>query len=306
MSTIPWIASSSLVASTDKTCSGEIAVSMVEQLINAVYIKCSTKGVTIYFINFTCTGKTVVVKNTLDFNSIIEYATSVQLRKNNILKPIPNATFVTSPLSYKGFCSPIFECNSCCGCPANCINRLSQQGVTIKLQVFQTEKKGLGVRTLQSIPKDRFVCEYSGEIISYGEAKLRTKKSGKTGKNYLLVLKEHVTGGKVLRTHIDATAHGNVARFMNHSCEPNMHTFPVRVNSPVPRLCLIASRDIDLGEELTFSYGDTACEDDQNQTNAHQNGKHKNRAFLMPRTNCLCGSRNCTGYLPFDECLYDS
>lgn len=77
--------------------------------------------------------------------------------------------------------------------------------------------------------------------------------------------------------------------------------FPVRHNSPVPNICLFASRNIDEREELTFSYGDTSYKDKENC----QVGKNSRFSFETVRTKCLCASNDCAGYLPFEECLYD-
>lgn len=35
----------------------------------------------------------------------------------------------------------IFECNSNCGCDSRCKNRVVQNGLWVKLQIFKTEKK---------------------------------------------------------------------------------------------------------------------------------------------------------------------
>ena len=42
-----------------------------------------------------------------------------------------------------------------------------------KLEVFKTEKKGFGLRTLEDIPAGAFVIEYCGEIVDYEEFKTR-------------------------------------------------------------------------------------------------------------------------------------
>jgi histone-lysine N-methyltransferase SETMAR len=80
-----------------------------------------------------------------------------------------------------------------------------------------------------------------------------------------------------------------------------MVMLPVRRNSPVPRLCLFAARNIDASEELTFSYGDTSDKKVENS----EVGKTSRFSYESLRTKCLCGSNVCTGYLPFDERLYD-
>ena len=72
----------------------------------------------------------------------------------------------------------IFECNRACGCWNNCGNRVVQQGITARLQVFKSAgQKGWGVRTLTEIPKGAFVCEYVGEVISDSEANHRQDDS---------------------------------------------------------------------------------------------------------------------------------
>ena len=174
--------------------------------------------------------------------------------------------------------------------------------MTVKLEVFQTSNRGLGVRARELIPKCHFITEYTGELISYEEAKKRTEvKRNDSESNFLLVLKEHVLMGNIFRTHIDATHYGNVARFINHSCEPNMVMFPVRHNSPVPKLCLFSSRAIDAGEELTFSYGETTYKNAENR----QIGEKSPFSFETVGIKCLCANKNCVGYLPFDGYLYD-
>lgn len=55
---------------------------------------------------------------------------------------------------------------------------------------------------------------------------------------------------------VDATAEtGKLGRLLNHSRRGNCHTKVVPVNSR-PYLVLVASRDIEKGEELTYDYGD--------------------------------------------------
>ena len=52
---------------------------------------------------------------------------------------------------------------------------------------------------------------------------------------------------------IDAGPKGNLARFMNHSCDPNCITQKWTVNGDT-RVGLFALKDIPPGTELTFNY----------------------------------------------------
>ena len=73
---------------------------------------------------------------------------------------------------------------------------------------------------------------------------------------------------------IDATK-GSVARFVNHSCEPNCEMRKWIVDKK-PRMALFALRDIMTGEELTYDYNFEPTGDPQP---------------------CHCGSDNCRGVI---------
>ena len=77
---------------------------------------------------------------------------------------------------------------------------------------------------------------------------------------------------------IDAKWYGNVARFINHSCEPNLEKQSVYVDSHdfrLPRLAFFASSSIKKGEELTWDYGYTK-------------GQVKGKTHP-----CFCGAKKC-------------
>lgn len=72
----------------------------------------------------------------------------------------------------------IFECNDSCSCNTiTCNNRVVQKGLTHRFEVFKTQDKGWGVRSLRMIQKGSFVCEYVGEIITDSEADKRDDDS---------------------------------------------------------------------------------------------------------------------------------
>jgi len=75
---------------------------------------------------------------------------------------------------------------------------------------------------------------------------------------------------------IDPTYKGNLARFINHSCDPNCITVKWNVLGEVC-IGIFANRDILEDEELTFDY--------------------QFDAYNTPLTKCLCGTACCKGYL---------
>ncbi|XP_016982435.2 histone-lysine N-methyltransferase EHMT2 [Drosophila rhopaloa] len=142
----------------------------------------------------------------------------------------------------------IFECNDVCGCnQLSCKNRVVQNGTRTPLQIVECEEqsKGWGVRALANVPKGTFVASYTGEILTALEADRRTDDS-----YYFDLDNGHC---------IDANYYGNVTRFFNHSCEPNV--LPVRVfyehqDYRFPKIAFFACRDIDAGEEICYDYGE--------------------------------------------------
>ncbi|CAI9099298.1 OLC1v1036093C2 [Oldenlandia corymbosa var. corymbosa] len=177
------------------------------------------------------------------------------------------------------------ECGPSCECGPGCGNRITQRGVMVKLKIVRERRKGWCLCAAEFIPKGQFVCE----LLSTKEAQSRQQMYDDLAINgqlspALLVVKEHLPSRDVcMRTNIDATRVGNVARFMNHSCDGgNMNTTIVHSSgSLVPRICLFASRDIHNHEELTFSYGDNRL-----------------RKQGLP---CFCGSSCCQGFLPSER-----
>lgn len=74
---------------------------------------------------------------------------------------------------------------------------------------------------------------------------------------------------------VDATEVGNVARFINHSCQPNCYSRIVDV-AGVKKIVIFAKRPIRAGDEIKYDY-QFPIEDDK-----------------IP---CSCSAPNCTGYM---------
>ena len=113
--------------------------------------------------------------------------------------------------------------------------------------------RGFGLFALEDVQELRFVCEYAGEVVDVSEAQRRLGRGEGGGMNYLIVVREHCATG-VVHTCVDPRRMGNVGRFANHSCDPNLLMVPVRVDHNVPRLALFTRRDVAAGQELTFDY----------------------------------------------------
>ncbi|XP_038589635.1 histone-lysine N-methyltransferase EHMT1 isoform X1 [Micropterus salmoides] len=162
----------------------------------------------------------------------------------------------------------IFECNHACSCWRTCRNRVVQNGLRTRLQLFRTSKKGWGVRALQDIPQGTFICEYVGEIISEAEAEMRQNDA------YLFSLDDKPQDLYC----VDARFYGNISRFLNHMCEPNLfacRVFTTHQDLRFPHIAFFASENIKAGEELGFNYGDHFWE-------------VKSKLF-----SCECGSSKC-------------
>lgn len=193
---------------------------------------------------------------------------------------------VGCPCSRQNFPGLIWECGSGCMCDLGCANRVSQRGISIRLKIVRSQRKGWGLHADQFIPSGEFICEYAGELLTTKEARKRQQtydklKSTNKHTSALLVVREHLPSGNTcMRINIDATRIGNVARFINHSCDGgNLSTVLVRSSSALlPRVCFFASQDILKDQELTFSYGDSGL---------NPNG-----------SKCFCGTGCCTGIMP--------
>ncbi|BES93469.1 Histone-lysine N-methyltransferase [Nesidiocoris tenuis] len=161
---------------------------------------------------------------------------------DNTGKLLPEFNFEDPPM--------MFECNPACGCNIlTCKNRVVQRGLKTRLQLCKTKEKSWGVITLKEIPRGTYVCEYVGEIISDLEADTRKDDS------YLFDL-DNSEGETYC---LDARKYGNICRFINHSCRPNLS--PVKIfyqhqDLHFPRIAMFASRDIAPNEELGFDYGE--------------------------------------------------
>uniref|UniRef100_A0A7N0T053 [histone H3]-lysine(4) N-trimethyltransferase n=1 Tax=Kalanchoe fedtschenkoi TaxID=63787 RepID=A0A7N0T053_KALFE len=126
-----------------------------------------------------------------------------------------------------------------------------------------------GLVALEPIEAEDFVIEYVGELIRPRISDIRELHYEKTGigSSYLFRLDD----GYV----VDATKRGGIARFINHSCEPNCYTKIISVDGQ-KKIFIYAKRHIAIGEEITYNY------------------KFPLEEKKIP---CHCGSSRCRGSL---------
>lgn len=111
-------------------------------------------------------------------------------------------------------------------------NNKQKGNVLLKIRRSST---GLGLFADQDISQGTFVIEYTGELISIEQANRR-------GGKYLFKIDSELA--------IDAKNRENLARYINHSCQPNCE---VQINRKL--ILIFALRDIAKGEELNYDYG---------------------------------------------------
>uniref|UniRef100_A0A1B6CKF3 [histone H4]-lysine(20) N-methyltransferase n=1 Tax=Clastoptera arizonana TaxID=38151 RepID=A0A1B6CKF3_9HEMI len=121
------------------------------------------------------------------------------------------------------------------------------------LEIHIFEGKGRGIVATRNFNRGEFVVEYAGELINIEEAREREQfyaQDQNTG-CYMYYFKHHN-----IQYCIDATPESDrLGRLVNHSRNGNLLTKTVVIKNK-PHLVLLAKDNIQLGEEVTYDYGD--------------------------------------------------
>ncbi|XP_057440494.1 histone-lysine N-methyltransferase, H3 lysine-9 specific SUVH5-like [Lotus japonicus] len=191
----------------------------------------------------------------------------------------------------------IYECGPHCKCLPSCCNRVSQSGIQFRFEVFKTKDKGWGVRSRDMIPKRSFICEYTGMLINFEEAEKRAENdeylfdlwnySHDTTKNKRSKKRKSssANGFDSRGFTIDAARVGNFARFINHSCSPNLIAQKVlydHSDKRIPHMVLFAMENIPPMTELTYNYNYKVNQVEDSDGN-------------IRKKVCLCGAMECRG-----------
>lgn len=130
----------------------------------------------------------------------------------------------------------------------------------IRVRVGPSPIAGQGLFAEQDIRQGTKILRYIGEKIPHEESERRLA----AGNVYIIGLNE--------RYAIDGDTPKNPGRFINHACAPNCHTEQFGQT-----IWIVACREIEAGEELTYNYGYAITEE--------------------PLEPCQCGAPTCCGYI---------
>ncbi|KAL2652008.1 hypothetical protein R1flu_020136 [Riccia fluitans] len=148
--------------------------------------------------------------------------------------------------------------------------KLSQLMARKKRLKFQrSEIHEWGLIALDPIDPEDFVIEYVGELIRTKISDIREHRyeAMGIGSSYLFRIDDELV--------VDATKRGGLARFINHSCDPNCYTKIITVDGE-KKVVIYSKRYIRAGEELTYDY------------------KFPREEKKIP---CFCGAAKCRGFM---------
>ena len=154
-----------------------------------------------------------------------------------------------------------------------------------------------GLYAMENIAANDMIIEYVGEMVRQQVADMRERqylKSG-IGSSYLFRIDEY--------TVIDATKRGGIARFINHSCDPNCTAKIIKVEGS-KRIVIYALRDIGQSKSFYFLLSSLfVSHPSQARSNFYLDEeltydyKFEREWGSDDRIPCLCGTARCKGFL---------
>ena len=145
-----------------------------------------------------------------------------------------------------------------------------------KIARRQSSIHGNGVFAVEPIAKGERIVRYKGKLRTHAEVDEEYGDDDEDGHTFLFTLNDDYV--------VDANVDGNIARWINHSCDPNCESEieeDGKDRRHKDKVFILALRDIAPGEELTYNYGIVLDEP--------HNAKNKKLWA------CRCGSKKCTG-----------
>ncbi|KAI3430100.1 uncharacterized protein J3R85_008241 [Psidium guajava] len=168
----------------------------------------------------------------------------------------------------------IFECGPFCKCPPTCRNRVTQKGLSSKLEIFRSKETNWGVRTLDLIQAGAFICEYAGVALTRDQAQIfsmsgdplvypsrftaKWTKWGDLSKVFPDCVRPAYPSIAPLDFAMDVSKMRNVACYISHSSISNVMVQYVLYdhnNVSFPHIMLFAMENIPPLRELSLDYG---------------------------------------------------
>jgi SET domain-containing protein len=129
-----------------------------------------------------------------------------------------------------------------------------------RIRVAPSRIAGKGLFAAIDLKQGMRIIQYLGERITRQESERRLAEDNV----YIFELNEHYA--------LDGKSPKNLARYINHSCDPNCE-----VENTGRTIWIVAARNIQEGEELSYDYGYEVKNYEDNP--------------------CNCGAKNCCGYI---------
>lgn len=168
----------------------------------------------------------------------------------------------------------IFECGPHCRCPPSCRNRISQNGVRNRFEVFRSRETCWGVRSLDLIQAGSFICEYAGVVLTREQAQVFTMNGdtlvypnrfterwsewGDLSEIFSDYVRPSYPSVPPLDFAMDVSRMRNIACYMSHSSCPNVLVQLVMYDHNhvlFPHLMLFAMENIPPLREISLDYG---------------------------------------------------
>ena len=145
-----------------------------------------------------------------------------------------------------------------------------------KIEARLSTIHGNGVFATEAIMKGERIVRYKGKLRTHAEVDEAYGDDDEDGHTFLFTLNDDYV--------VDANVDGNVARWINHSCDPNCESEieeDAKDRRHKDKVFIHALRAIKPGEELTYNYGIVLSE--------------PHTARLKKIWACRCGAPKCTG-----------
>ena len=145
-----------------------------------------------------------------------------------------------------------------------------------KIEARLSPIHGNGVFATVAIAAGERIIRYKGALRTHDEVDEEYGGQEENGHTFLFTVNDDYV--------IDGNHNSNVARWINHSCDPNCEAVVEeddKGRSHKDKVFIEAIRDIAEGEELTYNYGIVLDE--------------PHTAKLKKLWACRCGSKKCTG-----------